>query len=126
MTRKYDSNNIFAKIIRGEIPCAKVYEDSVILAFHDISKAAPLHVLVVPKGEYVSFADFATHAPAEEVVDFFRKVSEIASSLGLDKTGYRLITNNGSDASQTVAHFHVHILGGKKLGGLLSGDNLIR
>lgn len=126
MTRKYDPQNIFAKIIRGEIPSQKVYEDSEILAFHDISKAAPLHILVIPKGEYVCFADFTAHAKAEEVVDFLKKVSEIASSLGLDETGYRLITNNGSDASQTVPHFHVHILGGKKLGGLLSGDNLIR
>ncbi len=115
MTKKYDQNNIFAKIIRGEIPSQKVYEDSKILAFHDISKAAPLHILVVPKGDYVCFADFTCKAPAEEIVDFFKKVGEIASSFGLDKYGYRLITNNGSDASQTVPHFHIHILGGGKL-----------
>ncbi len=126
MTKKYDPNNIFAKIIRGEIPAQKVYEDSKILAFHDISKAAPMHILIIPKGEYVCFADFTAHANPEEVVDFFKKVGEIASSLGLDETGYRLITNNGSDASQTVAHFHIHILGGKRLGGLLATDNLIR
>lgn len=126
MTRKYDNNNIFAKIIRGEIPAKKVYEDPKILAFHDISKAAPTHILVIPKGEYVCFADFTSQAPAQEVIDFFQKVREIANSLGLDETGYRLITNNGSDASQTVAHFHMHILGGKKLGGLLPTDHLTR
>jgi histidine triad (HIT) family protein len=126
MTKRYDPQNIFAKIIRGEIPCSKVYEDSKILAFNDISKAAPSHILVIPKGEYISFADFAANAEAQEIVSFFKKVSEIAASLGLDKTGYRLITNNGSDASQTVAHFHIHILGGKKLGGLIAGDNLNR
>lgn len=124
--KKYDPNNIFAKIIRGEVPCTKVYEDAKTLAFHDISKAAPIHVLVIPKGEYISFNDFASEASAEEIVAFFKKVAEIASSLGLDKTGYRLITNNGNDASQTVPHFHVHILGGKKLGGLISGDKLNR
>jgi histidine triad (HIT) family protein len=126
MTKKYDPQNIFAKIIRGEIPSDKVYEDAKTLAFHDISKAAPNHILVIPKGEYISFADFTTKASAEEIVDFFKKVSEIAGSLGLNETGYRLITNNGNDASQTVHHFHVHILGGRKLGGLLPGDNLIR
>lgn len=124
--KKYDPNNIFAKIIRGEIPCTKVYEDAKTLAFHDISKAAPSHILVIPKGEYVSFSDFTHKADHQEMVDFFKKVAEIASSLGLDQTGYRLITNNGSDASQTVPHFHVHILGGRKLGGLLPGDHLNR
>jgi diadenosine tetraphosphate (Ap4A) HIT family hydrolase len=120
--KKYDSNNIFAKIIRGEIPANKVYEDDKILAFHDISKAAPDHILVIPKGEYNSFANFVQNAPQQEIVDFFTKVAEITTSLGLDKTGYRLITNNGSDASQSVDHFHIHILGGKKLGGLIPGD----
>lgn len=112
---KYDSNNIFAKIIRGEIPASKVYEDEKILAFHDISRSAPVHVLVVPKGEYISFADFSSKAPAQEIVDFFRKLGEIAASFGLDDSGYRLVANHGSDASQTVPHFHVHILGGNKL-----------
>ncbi len=125
MTKKYDSNNIFAKIIRGEIPCLKVYEDQKILAFHDISKAAPTHILAVPKGEYISFSDFTSKAPDQEIVDFFKKVREITSSLGLEG-GYRLITNDGLDASQSVPHFHIHILGGKKLGGLLPNDNLNR
>ena len=126
MAKKYDKNNIFAKIIRGEIPAQKVYEDPNILAFYDISKAAPTHILVIPKGEYSCFAEFTLKAADQEIVAFFKKVKEIAAALGLDKTGYRLITNNGSDASQTVAHFHIHILGGKKLGDLLPNDNLIR
>jgi histidine triad (HIT) family protein len=115
MTNKYDSNNIFAKIIRGEIPCEKVFEDEKILAFHDISKAAPIHILVIPKGEYVSYYDFIGSADDQEIVAFFKKTKEIASLVGLDDSGYRIVTNNGSDASQTVPHFHAHILGGKKL-----------
>lgn len=126
MPKNYDQNNVFAKIICGEIPSQKVYEDDKILAFYDISKAAPTHVLVVPKAEYISFADFIDKAESIEIANFFGKVKEIASQIGLDKNGYRLITNNGSDASQTVPHFHVHILGGKKLGGLLPKDKLER
>jgi len=122
----YDNDNIFAKIIRGEIPCDKVYSDDDIFAFKDISAAAPVHVLVIPKGQYVSFDDFVVSAGEEKVASFFTKVREIAASLGVDKTGYRLITNHGEDAHQTVPHFHVHILGGKKLGGLLQSDNLER
>ncbi len=114
----YDKNNIFAKIIRGEIPADKVYEDDKVLAFHDIAKAAPVHVLVIPKGEYVSFADFSINATADESANFFKKVSEIAKSLKLED-GYRIITNTGKNASQTVHHFHIHILGGKFLGDLL-------
>lgn len=118
----YDKNNIFAKIIRGEIPSNKVYEDEKILAFHDISKAAPIHVLVIPKGDYVNFSDFTAKADAVEIVEFFKKVASIATKLDLDKSGYRLISNIGADASQSVPHFHVHILGKKKLGGLVVGD----
>ncbi|MFT6107011.1 MAG: diadenosine tetraphosphate (Ap4A) HIT family hydrolase [Rickettsiales bacterium] len=126
MSKKYDSNNIFTKIIRGEIPCNKVFEDEKILAFHDISKAAPIHILVVPKGEYSSFDDFSEYSSAQEISDFFKTVRKIAIDQGLEKSGYRLITNHGSDASQSVAHFHVHILGGKQLGGLIPDDKLIR
>jgi histidine triad (HIT) family protein len=115
----YDTNNIFAKIIRGEVPCKKVYEDDVAFAFHDISAAAPVHVLVVPKGEYVSFNDFTTKAGAVAVGNFFASVQKVAASLGLEQQGYRLITNHGAHASQSVFHFHVHILGGRALGGLL-------
>lgn len=121
----YDNNNIFAKIIRGEIPCNEVYSDDEVLAFHDASPAAPVHVLVVPKGEYTSFDDFAAKADTKKIGSFFEKVREIASKLDC-ADGYRLITNNGKNASQTVEHFHVHILGGKPLGGLVASDKLER
>ena len=122
----YSQDNIFAKIIRGEIPAKKVYEDEKVLAFHDISQAAPIHVLVIPKGEYLDFHAFASKASSQDVAHFFKKVSEIATILEADKTGYRLISNIGSDSHQTVPHFHVHILAGKKLGPLLSHVNLLR
>ncbi|PIR38042.1 MAG: histidine triad nucleotide-binding protein [Alphaproteobacteria bacterium CG11_big_fil_rev_8_21_14_0_20_39_49] len=122
----YDNDNIFAKIIRGEIPCDKVYSDDDVFAFKDIAPAAPVHVLVIPKGQYVSFDDFVADSSPEKVAGFFAKVREIAAELGLDKTGYRLISNHGADANQAVPHFHVHILGGKKLGGLLQSDKLQR
>jgi histidine triad (HIT) family protein len=122
----YDKNNVFAKIIRGEIPAKKIYEDEKVLAFFDISKAAPTHVLVIPKGEYLNFSDFTAKANSEEISYFFKKVSEIAKLVEADKSGFRLIANSGSDAHQTVPHFHMHILAGKKLGPLLSSDNLLR
>jgi diadenosine tetraphosphate (Ap4A) HIT family hydrolase len=122
----YDPNNIFAKIIRGEIPATKVYEDDQILAFNDISRAAPTHVLVIPKGQFINFADFISKANDKEIVDFFKKVSDIAKSLNLTESGYRLISNTGPNASQSVQHFHVHLIGGKKLGGLIPGDNNVR
>lgn len=116
----YDSNNIFAKIIRGEIPSNKVYEDEKVLAFHDISKAAPTHILVIPKGEYCDFTDFTAKAQPSEISHFFQKVSEIIRLLELDKSGFRLISNMGKDGNQTVFHFHVHILSGKDLGALIA------
>jgi histidine triad (HIT) family protein len=119
----YNPDNIFAKIIRGEIPAAKIYEDDKILAFNDISRTAPIHVLVIPKGQFINFTDFVSKADDKEIVDFFKKVGEIAELLNLKESGYRLISNTGSDASQTVLHFHVHIIGGKKLGGLIPSDN---
>lgn len=115
----YDINNIFARILRGEIPNKTVYEDEQVLAFHDVAPAAPIHVLVIPKGEYTSFEDFAIKADNNTITQFFKKVQEIAVLVGANKTGYRLITNHGADAAQSVAHFHVHILGGKPLGALL-------
>lgn len=115
----YDANNIFAKIIRGEIPCKKVYEDAFAFAFYDIKPDAPVHVLVLPKGEYVSFDDFVQHASPEQVQGFFVAIQKIAVQLGVAGSGYRLITNHGADASQSVFHFHVHLLAGKQLGGLL-------
>jgi histidine triad (HIT) family protein len=122
----YDKNNVFARIIRGEIPCAEVYNDDYVLAFRDMHPAAPVHVLVVPKGEFTSFDDFTTKADGETIVRFFATVRKIANDLGVSESGYRLITNHGPDASQTVPHFHLHILGGRPLGGLVRGDELNR
>ncbi len=122
----YDKNNIFAKIIRGEIPAKKVYEDENILAFYDISKASPIHVLVIPKGEFIDFIDFVSKETPHKIASFFQKVSQISQDLKIVDAGFRLITNNGSDAHQTVKHFHVHILAGKKLGPLISADNQLR
>jgi diadenosine tetraphosphate (Ap4A) HIT family hydrolase len=118
----YDPDNIFARILKGEIPCKKVHEDEYALAFEDIAPAAPVHVLVIPKGNYSSFNDFATQAPADQVKGFFASVQAVAAKLGLPEKGYRLITNHGADASQTVHHFHVHILGGRSLGGLVAHE----
>lgn len=116
----YDPNNIFAKILRGEIPCAKVYEDEWALAFNDINPQAPAHVLVIPKGSYVSLDDFTTQASGEAIAGFYRAVGHVARTLGLAQTGYRTIGNIGSDGGQEVPHFHLHILGGRKLGPMLA------
>jgi len=115
----YDKTNIFAKILRGEIPCNKIYEDEHALAFFDITPAAPKHVLVIPKGDYASFNDFAAHAPQSLVQGFFAAIQKTAAICNLEESGYRLITNHGPDAAQTVHHFHVHILGGIAMGHLL-------
>lgn len=115
----YDPNNVFAKILRGEIPCMKVYEDDHTLAFRDVQPAAPVHVLVIPKGEFASFHDFAA-ADAVRIGQFFQTVQKIAAQEGLGEGGYRLITNHGANAEQSVPHFHVHILGGRVLGALLA------
>jgi diadenosine tetraphosphate (Ap4A) HIT family hydrolase len=114
----YDQNNVFAKIIRNEIPSKKVYEDDNVLAFEDISPKAPTHILVIPKGEFISFSDFINKATPEKVADFFQKIGKIAKNLGLEEKGYKLVTNNGEQVGQVVFHFHVHILSGKKLGDL--------
>lgn len=116
----YDKNNVFAKIIRGEIPAKKVYEDENTLAFHDLYPATPTHIIIIPKGEYISFDDFIHKASKQEIAEFFLVVRTIARDFGIKETGYRLITNHGADANQTVPHFHVHLLGGKKMGHLLS------
>ena len=116
----YDDNNIFAKILRGEIPCKKVYEDDHALAFHDIAPAAPVHVLVIPKGKYVSIADFGANASEAEIAGFYRAVAKIAGDLDLPNEGFRTIANTGLNGGQEVPHFHVHLLGGKKLGPMVS------
>lgn len=116
----YDPDNIFAKILRGEIPCDKVYEDDHVLAFNDIGPQAPVHVLVIPKGAYVSQDDFNTNASDGEIVGLWRAVSKIAATLGVAQTGYRTIQNTGDHGGQEVAHFHVHICGGRKLGRMIA------
>jgi histidine triad (HIT) family protein len=112
----YDDQNIFARILRGEIPNRTVFENEHVLAFHDIAPQAEVHVLVIPKGAYVSFADFAAKASPEAIVGFWRAVGQIAQALGLEQPGYRLLTNMGQQAGQEVPHFHVHLFGGQPLG----------
>ena len=111
----YDRNNVFARILRGELPCKKVYEDEFALAFHDIHPQAPVHVLVIPKGEYVSSADFCGSAPPELVTGFWRAVATVARELGLEDQGYRLVANHGPNGGQLVFHFHVHLFSGRTM-----------
>src|SRR5690242_21729232 len=115
----YDDNNIFARILRGEIPCKKVHEDQWSLAFHDINPQAPVHVLVIPKGRYCSFADFSASASAEEIAGFMRSVGKVAKELGLEEQGYRLLANMGPHSHQEVPHLHVHLFAGRPLGPML-------
>ena len=119
-TQPYDDQNIFAKILRGEIPNKTVYEDEWALAFHDINPQAPLHVLVIPKGPYVSWDDFSAKASAEEIAGFIRAVGNVAREAGLVEPGYRLLANIGGDAHQEVPHLHVHVFAGRPLGPLLA------
>jgi len=116
----YDSNNIFAKIIRGEIPCKKAYEDDFALAFNDIKPKAPVHILVIPKGPYATYDDFASSAEDAEIVGFERAISKVIQAAGIIGDGYRLISNAGLHSHQEVPHYHVHILAGRDLGPLLS------
>jgi diadenosine tetraphosphate (Ap4A) HIT family hydrolase len=116
----YDPNNIFAKILRGEIPCKKVYEDAFALAFHDIAPNAPTHLLIVPKADYENYDSFIAGASEAQIVGFFRAVRLVAEQAGAKH--YRIITNNGEGAGQTVHHFHVHILSGKKMHKLLAEE----
>ena len=119
-TKPYDPANIFAKILRGEIPCNTVYEDDHALAFHDINPQAPVHVLVIPKGAYVSMADFTAIAPTEHIAGFFRAVGKTAEQLELVAPGYRILANSGPDSHQEVPHLHVHIFGGQPQGPMLA------
>lgn len=118
-TRPYDASNIFARILRGEIPARKVYEDEHALAFHDINPAAPVHILVIPKGAYVSWDDFSQRASAAEIEGFVRAVGHVAREQDLVAPGYRLLANTGIDGGQEVPHLHVHIFGGRGLGPML-------
>ena len=115
----YDDANIFARILRGEIPNRTVYEDAHALAFHDIAPQAPVHVLVIQKGHYVSFADFSANATDAEIAGFIRAVGLVARQLGLEEPGYRLLANMGEDGGQEVPHFHVHLFAGRPLGRML-------
>jgi histidine triad (HIT) family protein len=115
----YDDSNVFAKILRGEIPCNKVYEDEHVLAFHDIQPQTKVHVLVIPKGAYVSFADFSQQAGEAEIAAFFRAAGKIARDLGIEDEGYRVLANTGEHGHQEVPHFHLHIFGGQPLGRMI-------
>ena len=119
-TLPYDAQNIFAKILRGEIPNRTVYDDEWALAFHDINPQAPMHILVIPKGAYVSWDDFSARASAEEIAGFVRAIGHVARAAGLVEPGYRLLANLGQDGHQEVPHLHVHLFGGRPLGPMLS------
>ena len=119
-TQPYDDSNIFARILRGQLPCAKVYEDEHALAFRDINPQAPLHVLVIPKGAYVSWDDFSERGSAEEIAGFVRAIGTVARDNDLVSPGYRLLANVGRHGGQEVPHLHVHLFGGKPLGPMLA------
>jgi histidine triad (HIT) family protein len=119
-TKPYDSTNIFARILRGEIPSNKVYEDEHALAFHDLNPQAPVHILVIPKGAYVSWDDFSGRGSAEEIAGFVKAVGHVARSQGMVTRGYRLLANVGRNGGQEVPHLHVHIFGGGPLGPMLT------
>jgi diadenosine tetraphosphate (Ap4A) HIT family hydrolase len=118
----YDNNNVFARILRGEIPCKKVYEDEHSLAFHDINPQTPTHILVIPKGAYVSIDDFAEKASDAEIAALVRAIGRIAREQGLPDRGYRILANIGRDGRQEVPHLHVHIFGGKDLGRMIKPE----
>jgi diadenosine tetraphosphate (Ap4A) HIT family hydrolase len=119
-TEAYDDSNIFARILRGEIPSRKVYEDAQVLAFHDINPLAPTHILVIPKGPYVSWDDFSERASDQELANFVRAVGKVARDAGLVEEGYRVLANVGLNSGQEVPHLHVHIFGGRALGPMLA------
>ena len=115
----YDSNNIFAKILRGEIPCQRIYEDNFALAFNDIAPQAPIHILVIPKGAYQNYADFIDRAELSEIAGFFKALQSIVQEQALTEKGYRILANHGAHAGQEVPHFHMHLFAGKPLGPML-------
>jgi len=115
----YDPENIFAKILRGEIPCDRVYEDAHALAFRDINPQTPTHILIIPKGEYESSDDFTANASEAELAGFLRAVGHVAREAGLVEPGYRILANHGEDAHQEVLHFHIHLFGGQDLGWMI-------
>ena len=114
----YDNNNIFAKILRGEIPCKKVYENDYVLAFHDINPQKKIHVLVIPKGKYVDLDDFNNKASDKEIIELNKAITHVSNLLGIKDNGYRTLTNIGSDGGQEVPHLHLHLTAGTKLKSL--------
>ena len=112
----YDNNNIFAKIIDGKIPCKKIYEDENVLFFEDINPVSKIHILAIPKVKCVNFSDFIANNNEKTISNFFKKINMVIESLGIKESGYRVISNSGIDGGQEVPHFHVHILGGEKIG----------
>ena len=121
---KYDDNNIFAKILRGEIPCKKIYEDDYVLAFHDVNPQKKIHALIIPKGEYVNLDDFSSNATEKEIVGLTKGIAEVAKKLGVSEVvkgeGYRSLVNVGTHGGQEVPHLHFHIFGGEKVGKMVS------
>jgi len=121
---EYDKNNIFAKILRGEIPCKKIYENDYVLAFHDVNPQKKIHALVVPKGEYVNLDDFSSNATEKEIVGLIKGIGEVAKKLGVSEAvkggGYRSLVNVGANGGQEVPHLHFHIFGGEKVGKMVS------
>ena len=115
----YDEHNIFARILRGEIPCDKVYEDEHVLAFNDVNPQTAVHILVIPKGPYVSMDDFTASASDAEIAALMRAVGRIAADAGVAGTGYRALVNNGAHANQEVPHLHIHIFAGQPLGRMI-------
>lgn len=118
----YDKNNIFARILRKEIPADVVYEDDYALAFHDINPKAPVHILVIPKGEFVSFFDFAEKAPPTLMAGFVKAIHQVIRDFHLEEKGFRLLSNHGAHGGQEVPHYHVHIFGGRPLGRMISQE----
>ena len=116
----YDDNNIFARILRGQIPSNKIYEDEFVLAFHDAFPKAPIHALIIPKGKYRNIDEFSAKASDAEILAFYRAVPKVVKELGLDKGGFRTIANTGPDGGQEVPHFHIHIVGGKIIGKMIA------
>ena len=119
-TKPYDDSNIFARILRGELPANKVHEDGHVLAFNDINPLSPTHILVIPKGRYVSWNDFSAEASDEEITAFVRAVGKIARDAGLVESGYRILANTGLNSGQEVPHLHVHLFAGRPLGPMLA------
>ena len=119
----YDDNNIFAKILRGEVPCKKIYEDEFVLSFHDINPQKKVHALVIPKGKYIDLDDFCRNASTNEMVGMFKGIEKVSKKLGISKNsgkGYRALSNIGVDGGQEVPHLHFHLFGGEKIGKMVS------